>query len=247
MIERHKQGKELLPFSNTIDYLVQIRIQTYIITKAVEHFSKSDHTLIKDLNFVDDVNAIIDSEYDSLYKSTVITVFTLLEATVKDLIVSLIKSLPTEYLSNIKEINSIKIPLFEYDSLNEFDRLQLVYNVYENSVKNGSLYGYARFDALLKPFGLTKFDKKKDKVNINELAQVRNCLVHNNGIVDRKLLTTCEWLTKTYKVGDYIKINNDTLSTYVTSTSRYLSSLEEQVLELLRKNDLLDEYDNPIL
>jgi hypothetical protein len=106
--------------------------------------------------------------------------------------------------------------------------------------------GFEKLECYLTALGL-HIDIDTDKKQIlTILYQLRNCIVHNNSIIDSKFCKQCSWTT--YKVGNKIVITKDEFRAFETSILSYMSGIfislniqmgaPERIVETLRKMSL---------
>lgn len=60
--------------------------------------------------------------------------------------------------------------------------------------------------------GVLKFSVNFDEGicrKIQELSEMRNCIVHNKGRVDQKMIDRCPWINKRYQLGDEIILSSN--------------------------------------
>ena len=83
--------------------------------------------------------------------------------------------------------------------------------------------GIGRFDCLLKPFGISPKSSDDIRRNLNEMAAIRNVIVHRASMADKRLLELCPWLEK--EEGQTINVDRASLDRYVGSASDYAANI----------------------
>jgi len=174
-----------------------------------EHY---DEEFIQSKGFITDVDRVVEGNFVNLFQSSVVSLYTYLETTIKDLILAMISHNVTNNMAHdIPEVASINIPLVEFINLEEEQKYAYLTSAFEKQQGASVPYGIERFEKLLKPFDLSGPIDKKVKESINELAQTRNNLIHKAGVVNSWFMTQCGWLYNKYKIGDQLIINHDEL------------------------------------
>jgi len=69
------------------------------------------------------------------------------------------------------------------------------------------------------------------KTNIFILQQVRNCIVHNDAVVDKKFQNNCNWLG--YKIGERITITKEDYLAYEFSVLTYIQEVFYRLNKIL--------------
>ncbi len=128
---------------------------------------------------------------------------------------------------NIKEIENIKVNAVSFIKLSKKDQITFIAEQYLISSTQSIKYGFNRFEAVLKPIlGQSKLIKKHQD-SIFRFAQVRNLLVHKNGIIDKpfKQLFT----SPKYKLNQKINIDNELMKEFYDCTIAYSSDIIDRL------------------
>ena len=120
-------------------------------------------------------------------------------------------------------VKELKISFSEYHQMDEEDRYHYLTSLLEDRVRSSFMKGINRFESLLEVFGLSGKVDTNDKSNIFTLQQLRNCIVHNGAIADKKIIDSCPWLN--LEVGDQIIVSPDDFNKYLTSVNNYVVSI----------------------
>ncbi len=155
---------------------------------------------------------------EKLYRQGIIYLWTSLESFIKDLIIALIEY-DDRYLSN-DELKKINIPMADYFSYNDEDKILFLADLILEKTNSAHKRGVNKFEGYLKPFNLDGSLDSNHKSNIFYLQQIRNCIVHNDSIVDKKFYENCKQLG--YEIGDEIKINFQQFREYEISIMAYI-------------------------
>jgi len=160
----------------------------------------------------------IENGFPLLHSQAAVTIWTFLEAAIRGNLCAWIKNLTDDH--DIIELKKIKVNIYAYNQLSEYDRVLYLYDLYEKEVAVGELYGTKRFEKLLNPFGLSGPLTQKIKQDIFELAQIRNVIVHRGGIADYQLVQKLS--NSKFKPGQTIKLSNEDIHRYFDSVHEYV-------------------------
>jgi hypothetical protein len=166
----------------------------------------------------------VKNKFSFLYNQSAVYLYTFLEAAIKDVIITFLSHPNSE---EIKEIGALKMSLYDYRRLSEQEKMDYLFEQYEKSISAGLKYGITRFETLLEPFGLSGVNSKDVSTNIYELAQVRNNLLHKNGIVDKQLKDACPWLP--FNLRDKLIVTEEMHNKYADSILEYATSLATRI------------------
>jgi len=159
----------------------------------------------------------------SLYAQGLVYLWAALESYIKQLCSALI-NFDMGILGD-EVFDSIKIPMSEFFSLNDADRGMFLTNLVVANLSSGKKpkYGIDKFEQYLEAFGLNGSLNDNDKKNILTLHCFRNCIVHNDSVVDERFVEHCGWLQ--YKLGDGIVIKDDDFRAYESSVLVYIHEI----------------------
>ncbi len=124
----------------------------------------------------------------------------------------LIRSVVRAWLKNKKgsietdEVRSIKIGLAEFEELSEEERYAYLVDSLAEHVKGSLKRGATRFESLLGAIGLGGPIDDRIRRDIFELQQLRNVLLHRDGVADRRFARDCPWLG--LRAGDQVVITH---------------------------------------
>lgn len=191
--------------------------------------SKEDSDVQLTEKHLKEIQSVLNYEasngFPYLYSQATISLYTNLEAAIRDLVQNFFWY--ETILKQIKQFQVVKISYNDFIKLTSEERIFFLFDFYENSVAAGLKYGIERFESLLRPIGLSGEIDKSISNAIYELGQVRNNLVHNNGVVDKRLIEACPWLN--LKIGERNSINVDKFENYRTNVMEYLMVVAKRV------------------
>ena len=210
------------------------------------HGSDGEHNdfLKRTSNLAITANLEVENDFPFMHSQGAIMFYSHLESSIKRLIICIFSN---SDIIKIKELSSLKIGLSEYMSLDESERLDYLFAQFEKSTTTGIQYGVTRFEKLLQPLNLSGPVQEEISKPIFELSQVRNNLLHRNGIADSHLIKSCPWLN--YRVGDKIIITSNRYSIYLDSMLNYLILLAVRIgrkreMDVSDMEDLLKNLPN---
>ena len=90
--------------------------------------------------------------------------------------------------------------------------------------------GAGRFDCLLKPFGIAPKIEDAERRDLNEMAAIRNVIVHRASIVDGRLLELCPWLG--LREGQLVHVTHDTFNRFLGAASNYAAAIIESAQDV---------------
>lgn len=200
---------------------------TQSLPKMMEVLRKADG---RDLDAEMHRNAVTDAEFIEQERSSgfpvvhgqaILSLWSLLELTVKDLIAVWIKNKPDLLLA--PPISNYKIKIGDYLAIDEDERCLFFVDVIERDLGAGVKNGINRFESLLEAVGLTGVTPDKMNQVFFEFGQVRNALAHRGGFVDKKLIDNCPWLD--LKIGEAINPNLEMFQRYFCISASYTNLL----------------------
>jgi len=171
----------------------------------------------------------------SLYAQGFVYLWAVLESYIKQLLATLI-DFDKEILEK-QAFSSVKMPMSEFFELDDDERPLFLANLIITSLSSGkgAKYGIDKFESYLKAFELDGPLNDKDKQNILMLHHFRNCIVHNDSVVDARLSKNCGWLQ--YKTGDRLIIKEENFRGCEDSVLVYIHEIYYRVHKLLGAPD----------
>lgn len=172
-----------------------------------------------------------NSNYSFVYRIAIIRLWGILEAMVDDFVSTFLTD--KEKLRDIIDITKIKT---NYEDLREQTDylLELIKKKLRSSKADVS--GVNRFENLLNEVGYGGNVHEEVKKYMLELSQVRNILVHRDGVADNKFREKCNWI-KTSS-GEQINITEEMFELYLDISRWYiveiLARLDEPGSDLSR-------------
>jgi hypothetical protein len=119
---------------------------------------------------------------------------------------------------------NLRVRIGEYEQCDSEQKAQFVVENLEQSLGSHLRQGVNRFETVISALGIVGNPASDDvKRAIFELQQVRNVIVHKQGVADRRTCTTCPWLNLT--TGQRVQITNATCRMYYEGVMAYAVEL----------------------
>jgi hypothetical protein len=147
----------------------------------------------------------IERDHPLLHSHAVMGMWGALEAMVEDLTISWIEHNPS--VLNEPKIAKIRIPLVEFQAMEQQDRLRFVVSELQRELGTELKSGATKFETLLSILGLGGPVDKRLRDIIFETQNLRNIFAHRGGIADRRFITNCPQFQ--YGVGDAVTVDSD--------------------------------------
>lgn len=163
----------------------------------------------------------VENGFPILHANAATSLWSHLEATIR---LFLARWLENEKSSlDIEPIQKMRVKLGEYERLQGEDRYFFILDRLEQELTAPLKWGVNRFESILALFGLSGEIHEKTQRDIFELNQVRNCLMHRAGRVDRRFADACPWLK--LEPGQKFQVSPASVSRYFGSVMRYATEI----------------------
>lgn len=163
--------------------------------------------------------------YPILHQHSTVALWGALEAFVQNFLVSWFTNRPETL--HLHKIRRIKIRLGDYERLSAEERCEFLIGELERDLGAPLKQGANRFEALFDVIGLSGEIEGSVQKDLLELSQVRNVIVHRQGVVDRKFVETCRWVG--LKPGDELLVTQGSYERYVDAVISYALLLDARV------------------
>jgi len=177
----------------------------------------------EDLKIVTFTKDQAEKDYPYLFALVSVRLWAMAEAAARDVVVEAVKkpSGPPDRSKLVK----LKGPIGQLMGADLDTQADLVADTLWQSAE-GRFRGVGRFDAVLELIGLGGSAPSPIDEVLTELSEIRHCVVHRGGLIDRRFLEACPWITM--KVGSVLP----------TSLKRYWfhrNAIYWYVLDLVRR------------
>ncbi len=179
----------------------------------------------------------IQHGFSYLFGLAAIKLWSILENLIDQLVLQYLKE---PLIHQDKElISKIKGPVVEFIKASADEQAEFLAGELKNLVKSALSIGVGKFESILKPLGLGGGVPDEVRKAFVELVEVRNILVHRNGIVDKKFTKMCPWLS--FELGDQIHLKPANFQIYKSTAIWYILELNARI-EQCYGNDKSKEY-----
>lgn len=146
----------------------------------------------EDLKILTFTNDQADKDYPYLFALVSVRLWAMAEAAARDVVVEALKkqSGPPDRSKLVK----LKGPLGQLMGTDLDAQADLVADALWQSAE-GRFRGVGRFDAVLELIGLGGSAPSPIDEVLIELSEIRHCVVHRGGLIDRRFLEACPWIT----------------------------------------------------
>lgn len=158
-----------------------------------------------------------ETDFPLLRALTAIALWSHLESNIRAF---LTHCLQHEVPATAKILKKIKVSVGDWESLTREEKYDFLLERLEQEVSASLKPGVGRFEAVLEHCGLAGPVPDDLRRDILELSEVRNVLVHRNGMGDRRLAERCPWLK--LPLGEKIRISEQMLQRYFAGAHRYV-------------------------
>lgn len=170
--------------------------------------------------------------FSFLYALAVVRLWTILEALINDLVITLLSSFPDALQAD--SIRKLRGPLVEFIGATPNERAEYLMELLVQELRAKLKPGIGRFETILEAVGMGGPVADAPRRFLYELSQVRNAIVHRNGRADAKLIQNCPWLN--LKVRDDIHISPEQFHCYMTAVDWYILELSRRWASIDKNN-----------
>lgn len=175
-----------------------------------------------------------DSGFRYLYGLAAVKLWSILETLVKDLATGELSELGAASLS--EEVRRLRGPVIDFILADDDTRSEMLFALLEQDLKAKFKPGVGRFETVLESVGLSGRVAAPVRKALLELSVVRNVVVHQSTLLDKRALTACPWLGQ--KPGDPAPLSADRFQNYLGAAGWY-------VMELMRRCHSDGDVPNP--
>lgn len=184
------------------------------------------------LELKDTIAKEIAENFYTLKTSEIILIYSRLESAISETVYLVFKSLD---ITKISEIESVKINAIAYLKMTKSERDIFLADQYMIQMAQSNKYGFNRFESILKPiFGPSKLEKRH-RDSLFKFAQVRNLLVHKNGVIDKQFKEL--YTNKKYKLNQQINIEFVMLEEFYSASLSYADDILDRVKSFVERQN----------
>ncbi len=176
--------------------------------------------------------------YD-LHALVTVRLWSILEAFVHDICCLLLEKVPA--VRARREVTKLKAPIVEFQDSSSQERADYLYEVLDSSCSAALKPGVGRFESVLSALGYGGPVEDKVRDALYRCSRLRNCIVHNDGIVDKKLVDGCPWLAGTE--GTRVGITAAMSHKHLYAVFWYMMEIQRRLLppNIDRRDELVEE------
>jgi len=130
-------------------------------------------------------------DFFDLHALVTVRLWSILEGFVHDTCCLVIEKDPS--VRQREAVAKLKGPIIEFLSSNTQEQADYLYELLESSCSGTLKPGVGRFEAVLSALGYGGPVHAKVRDVLYHCSKLRNCIAHNDGIVDRQLVASCPW------------------------------------------------------
>ncbi|MCH8048281.1 MAG: hypothetical protein IID44_31685 [Planctomycetes bacterium] len=165
----------------------------------------------------------IESDFPLLHGSATILIWGALEAATRDFLIRVLHRYPLA--RTLDAFKRVKVRIAEYELLQGEDRMRYLVGILARETASPLRPGAGGFDSLLSAIGVFPKIKSVTRRDLNEMAAVRNVIVHCASVADARFVEVCAWLN--LKKGERVCVSGDALTRYIQAASDYAASVVE--------------------
>lgn len=223
---------ELQPFEYIFlkrrDEIIRLVEVSSFAMASMAGLSKAEQVLNSPADKIDQAKRIEDAAavetragYPLLHGAATVLLWGALETAIRDMVVRWMDRNPEAL--QVPELKKIRVPVADYESLRGEDRARYLLGILEREWGAALKPGVGRFRCLLKPFGINP--RRDDNVvrSLNEMAAIRNVIVHRASTVDTRLIELCPWLG--YREGDTVTVSGPAIRRYIHASTEYVVAI----------------------
>lgn len=163
----------------------------------------------------------VDNGFPLLHAQAVVSIWGCLESQVRAFLANWLAKEPGALLVN--QVQKLKVQIGDYERLTPEERPYYILDLLERDMQSSLKQGVSRFETLLEIFGMGGAVDETVRKDLFEMHQIRNVVVHRQGIADKRLATSCPWLN--IEPGEIIVVSHQDLRRYSEAALGYITRL----------------------
>ncbi len=164
-------------------------------------------------------------DFPILHGHSVVAAWGVLDALVDDLLVEILVNQPGALRA--EAFTRVRVYVGTYEALDGPDKMRFLLDALKQQKESRYKPGVAGYEELLDVFGLSGPIEENIRRTLVEMREVRNVLVHNAGVVDRRLLNRCPWVS--WEMGSRLSISQAKYLEYAEAVDKYLVGLIDRI------------------
>ncbi len=173
-----------------------------------------------------------------------VRLWSILEVFVHDMCCFLLEKVPS--VRQLPGVSKLKGPITEFLNADSQEQADYLYELLESSCSAALKPGAGRFEAVLSLLGYGGPVNKQVRDALFHCSKLRNCIAHNDGIVDRQLVKACPWWKGTE--GTRVGITAAMSQKHFYATCWYMMEVQRRILppDFERMDKLVEEQESYI-
>jgi len=131
------------------------------------------------------------THFFDLHALVTVRLWSILEAYVHDICCLLLAKVPA--VRQQEAVKKLKAPVVQLLDSGEQEQAEYLYELLSSSCAAAMKPGVGRFEAVLDALGCGGPVHDRVRKELFHCSKLRNCIVHNDGIVDAQLVRSCPW------------------------------------------------------
>jgi hypothetical protein len=163
----------------------------------------------------------VDEGFPTLHRQVALSLWSSLEWLISDLLANWLANAPNAL--SIENVRKVKVSIADYENFSGMDKYYYLLSEIERDTKSALKQGVGRFEATLQVFGLAGSVPEAIKKDLFEFGNVRNVLVHRNGVADARFVNACPWVA--LSTGQAVIVDEARLTRYIHAVMEYVGLL----------------------
>lgn len=160
----------------------------------------------------------ITQGFPLLHEQAVVILWGGLESSILDFASAWLLHTPDAY--KIDSMSKLKVKIGEYEGLSHKEKATYLISLLIKEISGPLSAGTSQFDRLLSTLGINYIVPPDTTRTMIEMQSVRNIIVHNKCVADKRFVITCPWLNKS--IGEYLPITHVQYGLYRKATHEYV-------------------------
>lgn len=165
-------------------------------------------------------------DFFDLHALVTVRLWSILEAFVHDISCFLLEKVPS--VREQESVAKLKGPIVQFLRSGTQEQADYLYESLESSCSAALKQGVGRFEAVLSGLGYGGPVDDRVRHALYHCSKLRNCIVHNDGIVDRQLVAGCPWWKGTE--GTRVGITAQMSQKHLYAVCWYMMEVQRRIL-----------------
>ncbi len=180
-------------------------------------------------------------DFFDLHALVAVRLWSILETFVHDICCFLLEKVPS--VRQLPNVSKLKAPIIEFLDSDSQEQADYLYELLDSSCSAALKPGAGRFEAVLSLLGYGGPVNKQVRDALFHCSKLRNCIAHNDGIVDRQLVKACPWWKGTE--GTRVGITAAMSHKHLYAACWYMMEVQRRILppDFDRMDKLVEEQE----